>query len=330
MELLGYWDVVFLGHSLALNACISAIPSPQNCSSKKLFLIPTVENVAVWDPSFEKPKDGFQTAATFARKKTVLPTISNTTIVKLARLNGQPEIFYSIQGEGKSTGIPSIFIRTSLCNLHCIWCDTDYTWNWVGTRFPHVNDERPEYQKFSKKDWIAECAVADVADLAAAFPCKNIILTGGEPMLQQAGLLALTQVLRSKSMDYRFEIETNGTLAPSPELDAAIDQYNVSPKLENSGNPRKLREKPKAMRFFSASPKANFKFVIAEKNDLTEVLELIETYAITPEKIWLMPEGTSASALAQRRKWLVEICKKYGFRYSDRLHVQIWGAKKGV
>ncbi|MBC7776339.1 MAG: 7-carboxy-7-deazaguanine synthase QueE [Phycisphaerae bacterium] len=254
----------------------------------------------------------------------------NHTLLKLARLRSQPEIFHSIQGEGKSTGIPSVFVRTSLCNLHCIWCDTDYTWNWVGTRFPHNNDTKPGYQKFIKKDWIAECEVIAVADTVAAFHCKNVILTGGEPMLQQPALASLMDVLRTKSSDYRFEVETNGTLSPTPAFDAAIDQYNVSPKLENSANPRRLREKPAALRFFAASPKANFKFVVAKKTDLEEVLGLLKTYAVAPEKVWLMPEGTSARLLAQRRKWLVEICKNHGFRYSDRLHVQIWGSKKGV
>ncbi len=149
-------------------------------------------------------------------------------------------------------------------------------------------------------------------------------------MLQQPALVALIELLRSKSSDYRFEVETNGTLSPTPDFDAAIDQYNVSPKLENSATPRRLREKPAALRFFAASPKANFKFVIAEKSDLDEVMGLLKTYSIASEKVWLMPEGTSARMLAQRRKWLVEICKNHGFRYSDRLHVQIWGAKKGV
>lgn len=256
--------------------------------------------------------------------------MTNIHALQLARLHGRPEIFFSIQGEGKSVGVPSVFVRTSLCNLHCIWCDTDYTWNWKGTRFPHVNDAKPGYRKFDKKEWIAVCDIAEVAAAVAVFPCKNVILTGGEPMLQQAGLTALAAALRSISPDYRFEVETNCTMLPSPEFDAAIDQYNVSPKLENSGNVRRLREKPAVYRFFAASSKANFKFVIAEKKDLDEVLALIEVYGIAAEKVWLMPEGTSAKMLSARRRWLVEICKEHGFRYSDRLHVQIWGAKKGV
>ncbi len=250
--------------------------------------------------------------------------------LKLARLHGLPEIFHSIQGEGKSIGIPSVFVRTSLCNLHCIWCDTDYTWNWVGTRFPHENDALPGYQKFQKKEWIAECDTATVAEQVHAFGCKNVILTGGEPMLQQPALLELMQILRSKSADYRFEIETNGTLIPGADFHAAMDQYNVSPKLENSNNPRKLREKPAAYHFFSQNPKASFKFVLAAATDLAEVLQLVETYRIPADKIWLMPEATQRETLQEKRQWLVEICKTYGFRYSDRLHVQIWGNKKGV
>lgn len=248
----------------------------------------------------------------------------------MARLEGRPEIFHSIQGEGKSIGVPSVFVRTSLCNLHCIWCDTDYTWNWVGTRFPHVNDALPGYQKFQKKEWIVECTPAQVAEEVAVFGCENVILTGGEPMLQQPALCELMQLLRLKSSDYRFEVETNGTLKPGADFDAAIDQYNVSPKLENSNNPLKLREKPAAYRFFAQSPKASFKFVLAAEKDLAEVLQLALTYRIAAEKIWLMPEATGREALAEKRQWLVEICKKYGFRYSDRLHVQIWGSKKGV
>lgn len=251
-------------------------------------------------------------------------------LLQLARLDGQPEIFHSIQGEGKSTGVPSVFVRTTRCNLHCFWCDTDYTWNWTGTRFAHQYDALPGYRKFDKKDWIAPCVVEEVAQAVLAFPCKNVVLTGGEPMLQQPALTALMLRLRQTWPDYRFETETNGTLLPTPGFDAAIDQYNVSPKLENSRNPRRLREKAKPYHFFASSPKANFKFVLADERDLSEVLDLLERYSIRPDRVWLMPEATSREMLAERRLWLVDICKAYGFRYSDRLHVQIWGSKKGV
>jgi len=251
-------------------------------------------------------------------------------VLKLARLNGRPEVFYSIQGEGKSMGVPSVFVRTSLCNLHCIWCDTDYTWNWAGTRFPHVNDARPGYRKFDKKEWIAACTIDETAALVTAFGCPNVILTGGEPMLQQPALTALMQRLRQTNPAYRFEVETNGTLVPTAEFESAIDQYNVSPKLENSHNSRKLREKPAAYHYFAQNPKAHFKFVVAETTDLDEVLELAARYAIAPEKIWLMPEGSTRQLLSRRRRRLVEVCKEHGFRYTDRLHVQIWGSKKGV
>ncbi len=251
-------------------------------------------------------------------------------LLKLARLHGEPEIFYTIQGEGRNMGRPSVFVRTSLCNLHCVWCDTDYTWNWAGTPFSHVNDADPEYQKFDKKDWIARCAVEEIAGRIAAFPCKNVVLTGGEPMMQQAALAALMGLLKAKDGAFRFEVETNATYMPTPDFDARVDQYNASPKLENSGNARRLRERPAALHFFAASPKAGFKFVIADPADMAEVLQLVARYAISPDKVWLMPEGITREALAMRREWLVEVCKLHGFNYTDRLHVQIWETQKGV
>jgi 7-carboxy-7-deazaguanine synthase len=254
-----------------------------------------------------------------------------SNLLELARLNGQPEVFYSIQGEGLSMGVPSVFVRTTKCNLHCVWCDTDYTWNWSGTRFEHVNDQRPDYRKFDKKEWMSKMAVTEVAQLVAQFSGRNVILTGGEPMLQQEALTRLMQRLREHHHpEYRFETETNGTMMPLPEFDAAIDQYNVSPKLANSNNSVRLRERAAVYRFFAQHPKSNFKFVVADATDLAEVQSLIEKYAIPSQKVLLMPEGTAAEQLAQRRPWLTEICKQRGFRYTDRLHVQIWGGKKGV
>ncbi len=248
--------------------------------------------------------------------------------MKLARLEGKPEIFYTIQGEGKNLGKPSIFVRTSLCNLHCIWCDTDYTWNWKGTRFRHVNDSTPGYNKFDKSEWIEELPIAAILDQIKTFPCKNIVITGGEPLLQQKELSELCSKLKDDG--YWIEIETNGTLAPISAVAGNVDQFNVSPKLENSNNPRNLRLKPKVLDHFTKEEKSIFKFVIDSEKDLKEVLEIQKEYNIAVNRIYLMPQGTLPEALNSKRLWLVDICKAYGFNFTDRLHIQLWGNKKGV
>jgi organic radical activating enzyme len=224
-------------------------------------------------------------------------------------------------------GQPSIFVRTSLCNLHCSWCDTDYTWNWEGTRFTHDNDVLPGYRKFKKQDVIAEMALEEVVEAIQQYPCKNVILTGGEPMLQQPALAALMQAL---GQDYWFEVETNGTLLPDPDFEAAVHQYNVSPKLSNSNNSQKLRERPKVYRYFAQSDRAHFKFVVANPAELEEVQGLIQRYAIKPSRVYLMPEGTSTERLAEKQAWLVEACKAHGFNFTSRLHIFIYGNKRGV
>lgn len=248
-------------------------------------------------------------------------------MLKLAQPGSEPEIFYSIQGEGKNLGQPSIFVRTALCNLHCIWCDTDYTWNWKGTRFAHLNDTRPGYEKYDMAEVVAELSISDIAERVRQHPCRNVVLTGGEPMMQQP---ALCQLMEELGPDYWFEVETNGTLLPTESFDQLIQQYNVSPKLANSNNQPRLREKPAAYRFFAASSKAHFKYVIAQDEDLKEVLQLLERYEIPPQRVYLMPEGRTAEELQQRQHKLVEVCKQYGFQFTSRLHILLYGDKRGI
>lgn len=250
--------------------------------------------------------------------------------MKIARFKEKGEIFYTIQGEGRSLGKPTIFVRSSLCNLHCIWCDTDYTWNWKNTPHPHIFDKIPGYTKYVKEEQLVEMTTKEIITEVSQYPCKNLVLTGGEPLLQQKAWVDLMQQLRNKDKGYWFEVETNGTLLPVEPFDALINQYNVSPKLENSNNPAKLREKPAVYSFFAQNPKAWFKFVVAEKTDLNEVLALIKKYHISAEKVYLMPEGTTSERLHEKQQWLVEQCKKYGFNYTDRLHIHIYGSKRGV
>ncbi len=245
--------------------------------------------------------------------------------IKLAKLGNKPEIFHTLQGEGVSMGLPSVFVRSTLCNLHCTWCDTAYTWNWEGTKWNHEDDE-----KYSKSDYIVELETTEVASLVADYGCLNVVLTGGEPLLQQQAWLAIIEDLRKRDSGYRFEIETNGTQLPDEHMAAAVDQWNVSTKLSNSGNSAKQRIKNEAMQFFSESDKAWFKFVIQNEQDLAEVIELEAQFGITKERILLMPEGRDEATLQNRRLWLADLCRDQGYRFSDRLHIQLWGSKRGV
>ncbi len=256
--------------------------------------------------------------------------MSQSLTLKLARLNDEPEIFHTIQGEGVSMGVPAIFIRSSLCNLHCQWCDTDYTWNWEGTPWKHENDAKEGYKKFKKEDYIMEFTTTEVAEKVKPFPCQHIILTGGEPLIQEKSWMELMNILISSNPDYVFEVETNGTIQPSQSFDELVQQYNVSPKLKNSGNSKEIRQKDDALSFFSNSPKAWFKFVIANEADLKEVEELKSRYNIAQNKILLMPEGRDNETLEKKRLWLADLCREKNYRYSDRLHIQLWGSKRGV
>ena len=145
--------------------------------------------------------------------------------------------------------------------------------------------------------------------------------------MQTAELARLGRKLKEAGM--RIEVETNGTLAPSSELASLIDQWNVSPKLANSGNPAEHREVPAPLRWFAGQPDAYFKFVVVAPNDLEEVVALVDRYGVPPERVVLMPEGTTAAVLEARSRWLVERCVALGYRFSPRLHILLWGDERG-
>jgi 7-carboxy-7-deazaguanine synthase len=223
------------------------------------------------------------------------------------------EIFYSIQGEGMLAGVPSVFLRTSGCNLRCTWCDTPYT-SW-----------KPE-----GNDLALEAILADVREHGST----HVVVTGGEPMIQQE-MVQLTQ--RLKDLDLHITIETAGTVYQP----VTCDLMSISPKLANStpterddgrwaAQHDRLRYQPAVLKQLMAEYPYQLKFVVSDPGDLTETEAILKETGADRSRVLLMPEGTSTKVLNERARWLVEICKREGFRYGPRLHIDIYGNQRGV
>jgi 7-carboxy-7-deazaguanine synthase len=219
------------------------------------------------------------------------------------------ELFYSLQGEGSLVGVPSVFIRTSGCNLRCSWCDTPYT-SW-----------QPEG---------AELSLRQILDEVRAHPARHVVVTGGEPMIAPE-IVPLTQQLRELGL--HITVETAGTVFQP----VACDLMSISPKLANStpegrfaAQHERLRIQPETLMELMRRYDYQLKFVIAKAEDLGEVRELVTTLSADRERVILMPEGTDPNCLRERSLWLAEICKDEGFRFSPRLHVDLYGNRRGV
>jgi len=223
------------------------------------------------------------------------------------------EIFYSIQGEGMLTGVPSVFVRTSGCNLRCVWCDTPYTsWSPEGS----------------------EMAIDDILAAIQEYPAQHAVVTGGEPMIAP-NIVQLTQGIRQQ--DLHITIETAGTMFHP----VACDLMSISPKLENStpherdggkwaAQHERLRYQPDVLKQLMSEYDYQLKFVVASPDDLKEIATMIEEIGADRSRVVLMPEGTTPEAIRERAPWLTEICKREGFRYSPRLHIDLWGNRRGV
>ncbi len=227
------------------------------------------------------------------------------------------EIFHSIQGEGELTGVPSVFVRTSGCNLRCAWCDTPYaSWNPTGS----------------------EMSVSRILEEVEKFPARHCVLTGGEPMVAR-NVRELAAGLHAAGK--HVTIETAGTIAPEG---IACDLASISPKLANS-TPRagtiepewierheRLRLQPDILRSWLENYSFQLKFVISSAGDLPAIENLIAStgIAVPPWKLLLMPEGTSEAAMRNRQADVLEICRERGFRYCDRLHIRLFGNTRGT
>ncbi len=226
------------------------------------------------------------------------------------------EIFYSIQGEGELTGTPSVFIRTSGCNLRCDWCDTPYAaWE-------------PEGDEISIEEMIEE---------VNKHPANHCVITGGEPMIAK-GIGELAAKL--KQLEKHITIETAATVSPD---NIPCDLASISPKLGNSTPPEnragpwterheKTRLQHGIIREWLNQYTYQLKFVATGETDLAEIKELLEAieYSGPPGKVLLMPEGTDAETLEKRKDTLTEICDREGYRYCNRLHIELFGNTRGT
>jgi 7-carboxy-7-deazaguanine synthase len=219
------------------------------------------------------------------------------------------ELFYSVQGEGSLVGVPSFFIRTSGCNLRCAWCDTPYTsWNPEG----------------------ADLNLDQIVNEVKAHPARHVVVTGGEPMIAPE-IIPLTDRLRGLGL--HITIETAGTVFKP----VACDLMSISPKLSNSTPQGPWKEQHNRLRInrevlmqLMSRYEYQLKFVIENPRDLEEVRPLLASLEADRARVILMPEGTDRDVLRERGVWLAEICKSEGYRFSPRLHVDLYGNRRGV
>ncbi len=236
------------------------------------------------------------------------------------------EIFHSIQGEGRFAGIPSIFLRLSTCNLKCSWCDTKYTWDWENY---DINKEIKEFR------------IEEVIEKIHGFSDTNhIVITGGEPLLQQDKLVLLLTSLKEKrkegdniSKNYYIEIETNGTVTPLKEMIILVDNWNISPKTSNSDN-KTLGINlegyyKKSLSFYVDLKNAFFKFVIDKLDDMKEIELMIQKYSLPKERVILMPQAINKEKLLEKTVWINEYAKRNNFIFSSRMQVLLWNNQRG-
>jgi 7-carboxy-7-deazaguanine synthase len=224
------------------------------------------------------------------------------------------EIFHSIQGEGTLVGVPSVFVRTSGCNLRCTWCDTPYTsWQPEG-------DER---------------SVTSIVDEVQGYGASHVVITGGEPMIAPQ-IEELTEELAERFQPH-ITIETAGTV----DAQVRCDLMSISPKLANSvphtrengrwaDRHERLRYQPEILRRLIQLYAYQLKFVISEPGDVQQVNAIMGDIGASRSRVVLMPEGVDAATLAERGRWLADIAKQEGFRMTPRMHIDLWGNRRGM
>jgi 7-carboxy-7-deazaguanine synthase len=221
------------------------------------------------------------------------------------------ETFTSIQGEGILAGVPSHFIRTSGCNMRCRWCDTPYT-SW-----------EPEGERRK---------VSELVDGAVASGVRHVVVTGGEPLLQRE-IGVLTAGLAAAGL--HITVETAGTVDPPFHCDL----LSLSPKTSNSDPSDTNRDRHRELRFdftpaarlLERFPEHQLKFVVEDADDLPEILEMLAIFGeIEPTRVLLMAQGRTLDEVADRAPAVAALCLEHGFRYTPRLHLDLFGGGRGV
>jgi organic radical activating enzyme len=229
------------------------------------------------------------------------------------------ELFRSLQGEGIFAGEPSFFLRLARCNLSCAWCDTPYSW---------------DFERYDVGAEVKTFGLEELAERVLAESPGRLVITGGEPLLQQKGLISLIGLLDERraraSMPREFlEIETNGTVPPHEALLGRIDHFNVSPKLASSGEPEERRIRPRALGLLRDTGRASLKLVVGPE-DAAEADALIERLAWPRERVLFMPRAATRAELSQTGPLVAAEALKRHVRYSSRMHIELYGGKRGT
>ncbi len=229
----------------------------------------------------------------------------SSAVLRVAEMFGP-----TFQGEGPSAGQLAAFVRLSGCPVRCSWCDEPQTWNW--SRFDRGAESRP-------------VTAGQIVTWASGIPAELVVITGGEPMTQQRGLIELAGALTDGGR--RVEIETSGTITPVPVLASSVSAFNVSPKLASSGVPYERRIRPDALAALVATAKAVFKFVACGRGDLDEVAELADRFGLAP--VWIMPEGVTEERVLAGMRDLADDVLSRGWNLTGRMHILLWGGARG-
>ena len=216
-------------------------------------------------------------------------------------------LFFSLQGEGATIGRPSVFIRLMGCSVGCVWCDTKYSWSG-----PPVEEK----------------TIAEILGFCEEHEGAQVVVTGGEP-LESPQFPTLIEALHAAGL--RVEVETAGHIPPTEDLLERVDQWNVSPKLQSaqiSGE-----KQPKTLDWLRRARDAYLKFVVHRADELDEIEEVLDQYGFCDfprNRIIISPGGKTREQMEHRLFALAEPAMNRGFRFTPRLHVMLWGDKRGV